>query len=115
MLFRSEDGITLERITKEEFALLRRQYLPQNAVIQEGESLALLDALAEFYRGSDFLLVFSDGRIPELLGNTEKAPAIVKALNLSEAVIRTSGDTAFAMYRPLEKNAMPEYFAFAFD
>jgi GNAT superfamily N-acetyltransferase len=111
----AENEAALVRIHKAEFALLRRQYLANDAVIQEGESLALLDALAKFYRGTDFLLAFSDGCILELLGNAEKAPAIVKALGRSEAVIRTPGKEPFAMYHSLSATSMPKYFAFAFD
>ena len=105
----------LEKCSKEDFATLRRQYLPANTVIQEGESLALLNALAAFYRGENFIATVAEGRILELLGNMEQAPAIVTALGLSEAVIRTPGTEPFAMYRPISNAAKPEYFAFAFD
>lgn len=111
----AKDSVALARIGNAEFTVLRRQYLPENAVIQEGESMALLDALAEFYRGTDFLLTVSQGCILELLGNTKKAPAIVKALGLAKAIIRTPGEMPFAMYCPLTENDKPEYFAFAFD
>ena len=44
-----------------------------------------------------------------------EAPAIVKALGLAKATIRTPGEMPFAMYCPLTENDKPEYFAFAFD
>ena len=112
----SPAGMT--RINREEFAALWQKYLPENAVIQEKEALALLDALAEFYRGKDFLLTISrDGetiRVLELLGNDHAAANIAKAFGVTMC-FRTPGSQPFAMYRPILDSGIPSYFAFAFD
>ena len=115
-----EDIVPMHRISAEEFARLRREMLPEGGVIQEGESLALLDATAEFYKGPIFLLAaHREGDILtglELLGDTGAAPGILRALGMSRGSFRTPGDGApFAMYRPLSAIRTPGYFAFAFD
>ena len=48
--------ICLERIDGAAYAALRRERLPQNAVLQEGENLRFLEAISQFYRGEDVLL-----------------------------------------------------------
>ena len=95
----------LQKICREEFARLRRSLLPENAVIQEGAQLRLLDAVAEFYRGDGFLLTLSreSREVLELLGD-EAAAGFME--------IRRQ---PFAMYRPLVEEIFPACFAFAFD
>lgn len=105
----------LQRICKERYAQLRRSYLQPTAVLQEGECLALLDALAEFYQGNDYLLTVSDNMILEFLGNPEALPGAVAALGMQQITVRADGSNHFAMYRPLTKTVFPTYFAFAFD
>lgn len=104
------------------FARLRREYLPDRSVIQEGENLAFLETQVEFYAGDDFLLTARKEAdrlfAPELLGNLNAAPGILRTLGCSQGTFRTIGcETPFAMYRPLNAaNAeLPAYFAFAFD
>lgn len=112
-----ETAVPMQKITPEAFAILRRQYLPEHAVIQEGAQLALLGTLAAFYRGKDFILTLSrdGGRVLELLGNETNAPAITNALGISSALFRKAGTQPFAMYLPLDDGIFPTYFAFAFD
>lgn len=95
----------MQKIGREEFARLRRLLLPENAVIQEGAQLLLIDAVAEFYRGDDFLVTLSreNSRVLELLGD-EAAAGFCE-----------TDSHPFAMYRPLRKEIFPTYFAFAFD
>ncbi len=107
-------------IDKREYAVLRRQWLPQGGVIQEGENLDFLEKQAQFYRGSDFVLTArkeGDRLIGlELLGNTEKASAIVGALGCASGEFRVpSGNTPFAMGLFFEEMPKPSYFGLAFD
>lgn len=110
----------LRELSAEEFAALRRQYLPAGAVIQEGENLTFLAGLAKFYGGLDFLLCAADGPEGltglELLGNADAAPDILAALGKASGTFRSPGPgREFAMYRPLTAGLMPTYFGFAFD
>ena len=111
----------LERIVAKKYATLRRQYLPDGGVLQEGESLAFLERTYELYAGKDFLLTAfrEDGFLfgAELLGNRAAAPEILKALDCVRGKFRTPGDAMpFAMFLPLAENAVPPtYFGLAFD
>lgn len=110
----------VRKIQAEEYAALRREFLPRGGVIQEGENLTLLSTYAEFYSGEDFIFAASqqDSTLVcyELLGNSEKAPFILSALSCQTGHFRTPGkDTPFAMYLPFEGDDYPSHFAFAFD
>ena len=110
----------VQKISADDYALLRREHLPCSAVIQEGKNLSFLSTYAEFYKGEDFLFTASkeDQTLicHEFLGNIKKAPGIIKALNLEKGRLRTIGsDTPFAMYLPFEGKDYPDYFSFAFD
>ena len=111
--------LPLRKIETEEFAALRRQYLPEGGVVQEGENLAFLSRWAEFYAGADFLLAATrEGetlRGLELLGNPNVAPGILTALEAKNGTFRTPGHTPFAMYQSLGAKNPPTYFGFAFD
>ena len=107
-------------IDQREYAILRRQLLPQDGVIQEGENLDFLEKQAQFYRGSDFVLAArkEGDRLSglELLGNTEKASAIVGALGCASGEFRVpNGNTPFAMGLFFEEMPKPSYFGLAFD
>ncbi len=105
-----------------EFARLRREYLPEGSVIQEGENLRFLAAQVRFYRGSDFLLAAQEAEEgtlfgAELLGSNAAAPGILKALGCSQGTFRTPGTRKpFAMFLPLQEDVpAPSYFGFPFD
>ena len=107
-------------IDKRGYALLRRQYLPQKGVVQEGENLDFLERQAQFYRGDDFVLgARKEGNRlvgMELLGNAEKASAIVGTLGCSVGEFRIpNGNNPFAMGLFFEEISKPSYFGFAFD
>lgn len=116
-----ENSLSVRTIGPEEYAALRREFLPKGGVIQEGANLAFLSQQAEFFTGADFLLAaYREDAVLhglELLGNRERAPQILKALDCCRGSFRTPGiDTAFAMFYPLATNcARPAYFRFAFD
>ena len=110
--------LPLRRLTKAEYAALRRQYLPEGGVVQEGVNLDFLSCWAEFYEGKDALLaaVWEDEKllVLELLGDGQAASAIAAALGAKTGWFRMPGSTPFAMHRPLNKNQVPKYFGFCF-
>jgi len=117
----STEPVPLYPVEVEEYAILRKSYLPPNAVVQEGENLTFLQTQARFYRGANFLLAArQEGQTLyglELLGDTGAAGGILQTLACEKGLFRTPGnDTRFAMALPLKEEAQrPAYFAFAFD
>lgn len=118
------DEVQLRRVDAQDFARQRRELLAlleEGAVIQEGESLALLEAQCDFYAGQNFVLAAKpQGDVLvglELLGDPQTAPGIVQTLGFREGRFRTRGtERDFAMFRPLVPNAeAPTYFGLAFD
>lgn len=116
------EDIPLRLIDTEEYALLRRRYIPAGGVIQEQENLRFLEAYAKFYAGENFLLTAATENSTlqgiELLGDASLAPHIVKVLGCEEGEFRCAGGTApFGMYCPLsdEGRTPPAYFGLAFD
>ena len=113
--------IEIREIDKDEYATLRRDFLPAHAVIQESESLDFLATQSKFYTGEHFLLVASIENKNlygiELLGDTSLAPGIVHALNCKDGTFFSLGkDEPFAMYHALTEDAIePGYLGFAFD
>lgn len=118
----SRETTELVPITKDEFAALRKNHLPENAVVQEGENLDFLNAYAKFYKGGDFIFVcYKDGQklfVPEILGSTDKACSIVNTLECKSGFFRTSGGSRpFSMCYDLSDGDFdfPKYFGLAFD
>lgn len=113
--------IPLKKLGTEEYARLRKQFLPDKGVLQEGVSLAYLASYCAFYAGDDFLLAGSvDGQVfhcTELLGNMAAAPGILAALGCEEGSFRCPGqEIPFGMFLPLaEAAAVPGYLGLAFD
>lgn len=113
--------ISLRSLNVEEYAQLRRNFLPKDAVIQEEENLDFLQTQADFYAGDDFLLAASKEGDSlhgiELLGNTSVIPELLQTFGCSKGRFRVSGkDSPFGMYYPLvDMNCVPSYFGFAFD
>lgn len=113
--------VPLRTLSPEEYARLRREFLPENSVLQEGENLDFLEKQANFYTGPGFLLAAgmdADSLYGvELLGDPGAAPGILKALNRIHGTFRTPGEgKSFAMFRPLTPEAQPPaYFGLAFD
>lgn len=114
------EAVNLRPIDAAEYARLRRALLPENAVLQEGPALDFLQTQAKLYAGPHLLLAArreGDALFaPELLGNTDAAPGILRALGCAQGRFRTPGDgRPFAMFRPLKNGPEPGYFGFAFD
>jgi len=117
---RADAPIPMESIDAQQYATLRRERLPQNAVLQEGENLRFLQTMAQFYKGEGFLLcaVKENERLTalELLGNAAAAPGIVATLGCTEGTFTVPGEEPFAMGIPFAPDFQkPSYFAFAFD
>lgn len=109
----------LTALTAEEYAQLRKKYLPAGSVVQEGENLAFLEEFYGFYRAGDGLLCAGkDADVlvgAEVLGIHDPG-AIVAAFGCREGSFRSpDGQEDFAMYFPLSPDFAPQYFAFAFD
>ena len=116
------DAVSLRQLSPGEYARLRRELLPPDSVIQEGENLAFLSLQADLYAGEGFLLAArreGDALAGiELLGSLSAAPGIVKALGCRQGSFRAPGEgRSFAMYRPLgsRSHPAPAYFGLAFD
>ncbi len=118
---RAGEKVPMRRVEKEEYAALRRTFLPEGGVIQEGASLRLLAGYADLYTGKDFLLAVEKDSEQftalELLGNPAAAPGILAALGQAEGTFPVPGESIpFAMFHPLTKDAKaPSYFGLAFN
>lgn len=114
-------AVPVRVVGTEEYAQLRRRFLPPDGVIQEGENLDYLRTYARFYAGEDFVLAAAPGKHLlngiELLGNRDAAPGILTALGYAEGSFRTPGrDIPFAMFHPLtEPVTAPGYLGLVFD
>ena len=108
-------------IDRADYERLRRDYLPDRAVVQEGVCLDFLAGYAKFYKGLGFLLcAVADGDSLmgiELLGDRDAAPRILCSLGFHQGTFRCPGDKKpFAMFLPLKPDApTPAYFGLAFD
>ena len=115
------DAIPVRKIDASAYAALRREHLPAGGVIQEGENMAFLAELAEFYEGEGFIAAAAvDGKelwCPEFLGDSGKMPGLVKTLGFPAGRARMPGsERQFAMFRSLAENAVkPAYFGLVFD
>lgn len=116
-----ESPVSLRRIDREEYAALRRTYLPESGAVQEEENIAYLEMMAFFYAGEDFLLAaHKNGKqlyCPELLGNVDAAPGILAALGCTEGSFRTPGSThPGAMLHELTGSvSAPSYLGLTFE
>lgn len=110
--------LPLRKLSAEEYAALRRHYLPEGGVVQEGVNLDFLALWAEFYAVPNALaaVVWEDGKLMalDLLGDVQTAGGIVAALGAETGWFRSPGEDPFAMHRPLSINTPPKYFAFCF-
>lgn len=117
----SGSSVPLRVIGREEYARLRRQFLPVGGVIQEGDNLRYLETFAAFYSGREFLLAAAPDENGlhgiELLGDRDTAPGILRALGYERGHFRGPGaELPFAMFRPLTAGAIaPGYFGLVFD
>lgn len=105
----------------EEYAALRREFLPEGSVLQEGIQLLFLAAQAQLFAGRDFLLAawLEEETLygMELLGNSDAAPGILRALGCKTGKFQIPGqDRPYAMLHKLKEDAaIPRYFGLAFE
>ena len=116
----AESDVPMRAIDGAEFAALRKGYLPDGGVLQDGANIAFLAARTQLYAGEDFVLAYfpdGNGFGVELLGNAEQAPRIARTLGKERLRVRTVGNgREFAMLRPLGRGGRPpEYFGLPFD
>ncbi len=108
-------------LDREEYAWLRLAYLPENSVVQDGDTLAFLQTFAQFYQGDNCIFCVSlDGDVAyfqEFLGDTACLPGIIGALKAKKGFVRLPGDDIpFAMYHSLtEDTATPTWFGIPLD
>ena len=108
----SGSPLPLRQITAEEYGCLRKSFLPENGISQEGVTLAFLSTFASFYACADALVCANKEEqvVFEYLGNPHSAPGILSALSVKSAEIPTPGqDIPFAMWHPLNCTKMPGY------
>ena len=116
-----EKAVPVREIGEAEFARLRKGFLPQGAVIQEGETLAFLASQCHFWAGMDFLAVgqIYDGKLlcSEFLGSRAAAAGLLRALEVPEGTFRTTGEEKpFSWFLPLCGSCgRPVYFGLALD
>ena len=108
----SDSPLPIRQITAEEYGCLRKSFLPENGISQEGITLAFLSTFASFYACADALVCANKEEqvVFEYLGNPHSAPGILSALSVKSAEIPTPGqDIPFAMWHPLNCTKMPGY------
>ncbi len=98
----SSESVPVKRLGIDQYAALRRQFLPEGGVVQENENLRFLQRQAELYGGEGFLLAArAEGDLlfgTEFLGDVSVASAVVRTLGFAEGRFRTAGgDVPFAM------------------
>ena len=102
----------LREVSPQEFGQLRRKYLPQDAVLQEGLTLEFLHSFAHFYQADDAIICAcpQENIVFEYLGNPHSAPGILGALGIAEAEIPTLGtEIPHTMFLPLNCQNIPGY------
>ena len=114
------EPVAVREISPEEYALHRRELLPDGGIIQENGAERYLAESASLYAGEDFLLAASREESSlhglELLGNSECAGGIVAALGYETGTFRTPGEEPFAMFCPFTAEPWrPGYFGLAFE
>ena len=111
--------LPVTQIPLEEYAALRAMLLPEDGVVQEGENLAFLKQFYRFYRTDAHVFAAASTGCElfaaELLGDPTAAPGILAAFGVPSGVFRIPGNTPYAMYRSIDGQPAPGYFAFAFD
>ena len=114
----SDSPAELKELSAAEYGLLRRQFLPENGIRQEGATLDLLSTFASFYATEDALFCVSKSEplIFEFLGNPNSAPDIAAAFYIPNNEFQTYGnDIPYAMFCPLNCTKIPGYLGISLD
>lgn len=108
----------LKELSALEYGLMRRQYLPENGVRQEGAILDFLHTFASFYATDDALFCVSNTEplIFEYLGNPNSAPDILASFDIAQYEFQTCGDEIpYTMFHPLNCTKIPGYLGISLD
>jgi predicted N-acetyltransferase YhbS len=114
-------AVAVQKISPTEYARLRKNYLPEGSILQEGEFLTFLESFACFYQGENCLFCGSaDNGVfhaQEYLGDPQAAPGCLAALGLKKGHFRTPGAGAsLAMFYPLSPSEkLPAYLGIPLD
>lgn len=107
--------VPLREVTPQEYAALRRNYLPQGGIVQENGAIEYLAESAKLYAGNGFLLAATEDEPMELLGDASQAAGTLGALGKPEGTFRLPGPSPFAMFRPIcDDSWTPAYFGLDF-
>lgn len=107
--------VPLQEVTPQEYAALRRNYLPVGGIVQEDGAIKYLAESAKLYAGNGFLLAAAEDEPMELLGDASQAAGIVGALEKDQGTFRLPGTSPFAMFRPIcDDSWTPAYFGLDF-
>ena len=108
--------VPLWEVTPQEYAALRRNYLPVGGIVQEDGAIEYLAESAKLYAGEGFLLTATQDEPMELLGDASQAAGILGALGKDRGTFRLPGAAPFAMFRPTcDDSWTPAYFGLAFE
>lgn len=107
--------VPLREVTPEEYAALRRNYLPEGGIVQEDGAIEYLAQSARLCAGNGFLLAAAEDNPMEILGDASQAAGIVGALGKPKGTFRLPGLSPFAMFRPTcDDSWTPAYFGLDF-
>ncbi|MBE6949825.1 MAG: GNAT family N-acetyltransferase [Ruminococcaceae bacterium] len=84
--------LPIRRLSTAEYAALRRVYLPEHSLLQEGPCLDLFSGYASFYATENAVAAVTDNMVWELLGDPGDGPGLLASLGLEFASVRTPGD-----------------------
>ena len=108
-------SVPLREVTPQEYAALRRNYLPVGGIVQEDGAIEYLAESAKLYAGNGFLLAATEDEPMELLGDASQAAGILGALEKDRGTFRLPGPSPFAMFRPTcDDSWTPAYFGLDF-
>lgn len=115
------EAIAIQKISGAEYARLRRNYLPQGSVLQDGALITFLESFADFYKGESCLFCGTANEdifhAQEFLGDPLTAPGVLSALALQKGDFRTPGQedklAMFYPFSPTEKR--PAYLGIPLD
>ncbi len=115
------ETVQLRPVNPDAYGQLRQAYLPEDAVVHQGEILRFAAGFADFYTDGECLFCGTGEEgsfyFQEFLGDREKIPGILKALGVKKGTVRLpGGQTPFAMYYKLtDEPGMPAYFGIPLD
>lgn len=114
-VYAGKNAVFPELLSAKEFDALRRSYLPESAILQEGATSAFLSAFAGLYKTENSVFAAAkEGNtlhFQEYLGDLTLLPGIVAGLKAETGIVRLpGGDTDTAMYHSFDgSHDLPSY------